>query len=509
MTEVFTPLGQMVMSTSVQGLPPDTIESIAEWLSSPPAADLGEETQNMARKLDALYSPTIPSSQFQAYIEQFYSRTLHLGMEHRRSLRSQTLPLAPVLLNRARSIALNLKRIAQGFERVLTDPDVRANSPHKRLNETATSRALRLFSECYLTSSQAGLDADPEIWRIAYRLYALSRNERDLEPTGNPMETALLAYKRLLALSTLGSQRLTPGELDWAAEYLAPICGQMQVQEQCPPTLDGSWYWLDPTGAAEPQACNRREPPAGRSLLFFSTNGLARRTQDILESEDNAAGTGALDASAAFPGVQPAAVLTHLRQQWMAPPQREQPRRKQDYQVEACVGLANIWAVLRGSKIDPRTLISLWTVTNESPGGYAIMQLQGRSSGLVAGTAVALRRNADDAWNLCVVRWLRGDAADHIEIGLQMVSRGAIPVQVGFRGTEKSKNMVNALVLPVLPALRQHQAILAPAGTYASRRFTLVSDMEKVYVAQCRLLTLDLQTSNIELFQFEIDPYPI
>lgn len=498
----------MVMSTSVPGFTSDTTESIAEWLSHPPAADLAEETQNMTRNLDALYSPTIPSSQFQGYIEQFYSRTLRLGAEHRRSLRSESLPLSPAVLDRARSITRNQKRIAQGFERVLTDPDARANSPHKRLNETATARALRLFSECYLTACQAGLDADPEIWRIAYRLYALSRNERDLEPAGNPMETALFAYKRLLALSTLGSQSLTPGELDWAAEYLAPICGQIHVQEQCPPALDGSWYWLDPAGAAEPQACTRRDPPAGRGLLYFSTNGLARRTGDILESEDNAAGA-ALAPSAAFPGVQPGSVLTHLRQQWMAPPQREQPRRKQDYQVEACVGLANIWAVLHGGNIDPRTLISLWTVTNESPGGYAIMQLQGRSSGLVAGTAVALRRNANDAWNLCVVRWLRGDAADHIEIGLQMVSRGAIPVQVGFRGTEKSKNMVNALVLPVLPALRQHQAILAPAGTYASRRFTLVSDLEKVYVAQCRLLTLDLQTSNIELFQFEIDPYPI
>jgi hypothetical protein len=165
--------------------------------------------------------------------------------------------------------------------------------------------------------------------------------------------------------------------------------------------------------------------------------------------------------------------------------------------------------VLHGDDNGPQSLISRWVVTNESPGGYAIMQLQGRGAGLVAGVAVALRRNTQEPWNLCVVRWIRSDSTEHIEIGLQMVSRGAIPVQIGFRGTEKPQSMVRALVLPVLPALRQHQAILAPAGTYASRRFTLVSDIERVYVAQCRLLTLDLQTSSIELFQFEIDPYPI
>jgi hypothetical protein len=36
-----------------------------------------------------------------------------------------------------------------------------------------------------------------------------------------------------------------------------------------------------------------------------------------------------------------------------------------------------------------------------------------------------------------------------------------------------------------------------------------VSDIDRVYVAQCRLLTLDIQTASLELFQFEIDPYPI
>jgi hypothetical protein len=96
-----------------------------------------------------------------------------------------------------------------------------------------------------------------------------------------------------------------------------------------------------------------------------------------------------------------------------------------------------------------------------------------------------------------------------VEIGLQMVSKNAIPVRVGFRGGDNHTVLRSALVLPVLPALRQHQAVLAPAGTYASRRFTLVSDIDRVYVAQCRLLTLDIQTSSLELFQFEIDPYPI
>ena len=50
---------------------------------------------------------------------------------------------------------------------------------------------------------------------------------------------------------------------------------------------------------------------------------------------------------------------------------------------------------------------------------------------------------------------------------------------------------------------------MAPAGTYSARRFMLVSDIHRLYIAQGRLLSLDMQTPAVELFQYEIDPYPL
>lgn len=494
--------------THNQGFPVDATHSIMEWLAAQPNQNLTTEAFCFQQQLDALHSPTIPASQFQGCIELFYSRALRLCTDYRKSLRSLTLPLEASQLNLARSISESLKRTALGFERILTDTDARAGTPQKRQNETASARALRLLSEHFLTIAQAGLEIDPDVWRIAYRLYAIARIERGaLDPAGSPAETTLFAYKRLLAMASLEPQSLSPGELDWAGDYLARISGQVLVQEQAPQQLDGAWYWLDPNGGAEPQACVRRDPPEGKSLLFFSTGGLAKRAAEQLARLEGGRGGTELNADPNFPNVLPASLLDRLRQRWASPLKREQPRRRHDYTVEACVGLPNIWAVLHSNDTQPKSLISQWVVTNESPGGYAIMRLQGRAAGLSAGMAVALRRDSQDPWNLCVVRWIRSDAAEHVEIGLQMVSRGAIPVQVGFRGSEEG--MACALVLPVLPALRQHQAVMAPAGTYVSRRFSLVSDIDRLYIAQCRLLTLDLQTSNVELFQFEIDPYPI
>lgn len=489
---------------------PETPQAILEWLTGPPHQDPREEAAGLHARLDALYHPTIPHAQFHTCIELFYSRCLRLAGEHRKTLRSATQPLAPEALTQARGIAELLQRVATGFARVLEATDARATPPQQRLAETIAARALRLLSEHFLTQAQAGLTIDAEIWRSAYRLYRASA--QDIPPhasTGSPAETALFAYKRLLALASLEPQSLSPAEIDWAGDYLSRAAGQVHVQAGTPPSLEGAWFWLDAGTTNEPQACVRREPPQGRSLLFFSTSGLARRAAEQLARHNSGRNTSELAPDAAFPDIHPAALLERLAARWASPPRRSQPRRPQDYEVKACLGLHSIWHVLREPGKPGSGLISTWRVTNESPGGYAIMQLQGQASGLNAGMAIALRREARDPWNICIVRWLRSDSENQVEIGLQMVSRGAIPVRVGFRGAPPEQGTTGALVLPVLPALRQHQAIMAPAGTYVSRRFSLVSDIDRLYVAQCRLLTLDQQTAAVELFQFEVDPYPI
>ena len=192
--------------------------------------------------------------------------------------------------------------------------------------------------------------------------------------------------------------------------------------------------------------------------------------------------------------------------EWQHAAKRETPRHEARYRVQACAGLAAIWKVLRGSA--DASLIHEWQVLNESPGGYSILHVATRIDGLCAGTAIALRPNPRSPWTLCIVRWIRCDQPQQIELGLQSLSTGASPVGVGFRGGDKTK-MVDALVLPAAANLRPQPAILAPAGTYTSRRFALVSDTDRLYVAQGRLLSLDMQTACVELFQFEIDPYPI
>lgn len=494
-----------------QYTPQEITGPILDWLTSQSSGNLDEEILQLASTLDALYSPTIPANQFERSIELFHIRAMRLANELRRQHRHIERPLSEEQLFRARSFSESVKRIAQGFERTLVDAPLNKQHPgHSRRNDAAPGKALRLISELYLVLGQVGIEPDPQVWKLAYRLFMLS-GEQDLQDlTRTPDEATLEAFKFLLALTTLVPQSLSAAELDWASEYVSHLCKLIHLQHNSPESIEGPWYWLDPYGSAEPHACVRNKPPEEKQILYFSTAILARRTSDVLSRQEKDPSEDELRPSELFPGVTPFSLLTQLRQRWHTPSTRIYPRRSQDYKVEACVGLPNIWNNLRTPE-DPAAIAAIteWVVTNESPGGYAIMQLQNYCKGLTPGIVVALRRSPSETWSICIVRWLKSDPSAQVEIGLQMVSKGGIPVRVGFRGKDNFATLRNALVLPVMPALRQHQAILAPAGTYASRRFMLVSDVDRIYVSQCRLLTLDVQTSNLELFQFEVDPYPI
>ncbi|MGC3962020.1 MAG: hypothetical protein QM803_01525 [Rhodocyclaceae bacterium] len=486
---------------------PEAIHGIIDWLTTQPAGDVVEEIRALSRHFALLDDPAITSAQYHRCIELFHTRALRLSTDYRARLREQGRPLNGALREASVALSAILLRIAKGFERVLEDAHQGALRTLPRLNDTVAARALRLQAENFLIVQQAGLEAPADFWSCAHRIFALSRYEADAQQQpGSPAESALAHYKRLLSLGTLDTPGLAPAELDWAAEYLQRASNQLHLQEERPTTPDTTWYWLDPDRGGEPYAWVRREPPREGRLLYFSTAVLARRAAEALTRHDAGRNRVELFTDENGRDVQPAALLSRLRQRWTAPARRELPRREQHYAVDACVGLAAIWKTLRHGNSDD---VSRWEVLNESPGGFSIMQLRSLAAGVSAGTAIALRREPNEDWSICIVRWLRSDAPGRVEIGLQIVSQGAIPVQVGFRQAERRMTLTEALVLPVLPALRQHQAILAPSGTYTSRRFALLSDVDRLYVAQGRLLSLDMQTSNIELFQFEIDPYPI
>lgn len=483
---------------------------ILDWLASQPTGGLPEEIGEFTARLASLSSDSIAAAEQRRCIELFYSRGLCIAADLKPQLIEAGLPLDRTQHALAHEFIQALISAARGLLQAIRHVQSGAIQHQRRLIETLAARGLRLLAEAHELTGLAGSSTTQGLWPMAFALLDAARSEVTATEQ-DPAESALFAFKRLVALACIQLQRLSQGEIFWTSEYLTRIATLVHVDDQPPDNTDAACFWLQPDADEGPQSFLRRTPPGSGPTIYVSLAALAKRLAEHLVRLEAGQQVPELNPTNAPSGVQPMTLLQRLRQELAVPSRREQPRRKSQYTVQACAGIPAIWQSLRAAGAEAATkLIQEWQVTNESPGGFSILHVAGHVDGLSAGMAVSLRNGPNAPWTICVVRWIRSDTPSQVELGLQVVSTGATPVMVGFRGPrERPTRMVNALVLPALPALRHHPAVMAPTGTYSSRRFSIVSDLERVYVAQGRLLSLDMQTANIELFQFEIDPYPI
>lgn len=495
---------------------------ILEWLSCEPADDPLEDLCALRAHFAALPEPATVGPAYQQCIEAFEGRAEDICDRIKPRLLNAALPLSRELHAAAADLVDGLTEVAGGLRSlaVLTAGrwrPVRRNDP-----DVLVARALALVHEAFLIAGLSGAVPPPGLWRCVYEIaqvggdfVGLAAARRD-----SAVGEAASRLKHLLALAVLQPESLTARELVWADEYIARVADDA-VLSATPLQPAASSFWIDPAADGPPIATIRNSPEAGAQLVYFSAFAMSRAVAgqvDALRERLGEVLTGGLerdgellepDVDGLPLGLTPSEALSlmeRMRDRWASPPNRAQNRRPHQYSVQVCIGLRSIWEVVRSGETGAR--VAEWMVFNESPGGFAIMSVAGVTGGLTAGAPVAVRRDAAHPWSICIVRWIRSDNPEQVELGLQLIAQACTPVSIGFRGGE-ARSTAPALILPPVPALRRNQAVLAPSGTYASRRFVLVHEGDHLYVAQARVVSLDLQTASVELFQYEIDPYPM
>lgn len=514
-----TTIQQMTVPEGV----PKQFEKMLDWLAAEPEDDCLAELAGLRGHLDELRMCALPVNEIFPCLEQLELRALDIAGRFRAQLLGASLPLPKALYDATGGLVSGLQDLVGVLQRVLTSIDEGPNDTKRALEEILIGgRALRLLGEGFVLGGMRGTDPAPGLWRQAFAVleHLLPYLEQPIAGLQQAAAPATLQFKRMAAISALQPESLTARELAWIHEYLEMVAASAEVAN-APLLPEGACFWADPGEDEAPVPYSRRVAPARRGLVFFSAFGMAKRVSEQIDwlerriAEAEVVGLerdGELldpDASGLPFGLTPVEVLSllnRLRERWIAPPSREHSRRPRLYSAQVCVGLRSIWAVHKG--LQPKGGIVEWTVCNESPGGYGIVSVSEMHAELVAGMVLGLRRDASEAWSICLVRWIRSNEAEQIELGLQVVGSTCTPVSIGFRGGEL-RSTTSALLLPPLPGVRNNVAILAPAGTYTSRRFVLVREGQHVYIAQGRVLGLDLQTASVELFQYEIDPFPI
>lgn len=490
---------------------------VIAWLGGEPSVDPVADLPDMLHHLELLLrSDNVSALQLHRALELFTLRAADVREVLVPRLTERSLPLPSDLFNAASTLERITAGMANGYARVMADTGT-AMVTQSRKPEVLSVRALHLLTDALWLAGLKGSAPRPGLWQEAHRIFHMATIAAGSPklPAELPRGPVQGAYKAMLALAAAQPESLTARELEWTVRYLEQCAWRSDLSPKPKSGIETWDYWIDPAQDAGPIAMVRRSPPPVDGMIYFSAAELARGATGHLERLDKAGdtvgevipGANLPELPVGLPADEIVKLLRTLRERWAMPPRREQVRRHNEYAVDVCTGLRSIWRMKHAGEESARVLS--WRVVNESPGGYAIMSADADPDMLSPGMALALRRQVGAHWSVCVIRWVRSDSPSRVEIGLQTISTESTPVRVGFRGGDGPGEMMPGLVLPPVPGVRNHQAILAPSGAYRSRRFLLVHEGDRLYVAQGRLLSLDMQTAHVELFQFEYDPYPL
>jgi hypothetical protein len=150
-------------------------------------------------------------------------------------------------------------------------------------------------------------------------------------------------------------------------------------------------------------------------------------------------------------------------------------------------------------------------ITNESPDGYLIMHVLGKSSDVLVGDVVAIRAEEGDRWQVCITRWARSENQEHLEFGLQILAISAIPAMLTLTAECQEDTFAShpqpVLILPKVPPLRTDEILITPSGFLDEqpRRLVLVIERGNIEVREVRRTQTDEQTSHIEVYRIEPD----
>jgi hypothetical protein len=473
------------------------IADILAWLAAPVPDDLAQEL----RQMSLLLAEFDQAAQDPA---RFHLKLVEASLPLKRDLRQLVAALVDIH-----------GRVAAGYERVLRDSGESLAHNRRRNPAIVAARALHSLNEQIEANCMVAAPPPAETWRRAHLLAKMAREHYEPEATVIPgvKVDPEKTYKAMLALAAAQPEGFTPGEIALISDYLLQFSAAVELLKPTAEDGDSGVFWIDTARDAGPVPPSRRVPPQHGDLLYCSFQRLARLLGEQISALEAGMPAGNLRLPEHAAGHAGRAALKRLQAHWMAPPQRKLPRRHNNYRARLCIGLTELWQLLEHGDVpeglDAGTIHPTeWMVLNESPGGFAVMHVAGEVDGLVPGSAVALRPAADGPWNICVVRWMKSENPEHIELGLELVAPAARAVQLFFRNGDPGQQATHGLLLPAVPALREHAAVLAPSGVYSARRFFIVSGEEKTHVMQGRLLSLDMQTGLVEMFQFEPDPYP-
>lgn len=460
-----------------------------DWLSQK-AEDPLDELVPLRRHLRNILSLPLQPLVLLRLLDLFEPRITNIHKQIMPLLQDAATPLPRNLRVISQSLNDLHGSLAEGFTQVIQQAVGDGFQRPKRRRETLAERALISLRRQYELTLRTASGTPSDFWQRIGALVNALPGTMDTSQT----DTTQRLLKQILAIHAAQAEALAPREQDYLWQQMEQLAPLVEISA-LPPKKAECWLWMDTHDERAPTPANRRAPPAADGLMFYTCRKLGQLIQASLDN---------LTAPTPNRGV-----LHHAAQRWLNPPQRRHNRRRGNYRIEVCPRLSSLWSLLHGDvpETAAKHAITEWQVMNDSPAGYAAMHIAGSMPSLLPGSVIGIRRNEHEPWSLCMVRWVRSENTEHLEIGLEVLAPHAEAVRIA--SNTRPEGPTPALLLPPMNAAHRGETLLTERGTYETGRVAMLHESKgRFQVVECQPQPLVVQTSSIELFEFERVHHP-
>jgi len=393
---------------------------------------------------------------------------------------------------------------AFGFWKQLGDAYIRCVREHETGMSGATAvrksvpvivaRALRALTlQLKWTLLRYG-PVEPRIWSELARLYQLAEEKGYADaaiaiyPGAHGAGTVKGEFLKAMILSAASTDGLPPVKQEIAERAVAHFSGDFALSAQ----PAGCTHCFDLGAPAAPVRLFKGVEP--RPTLRFFGAGPALAKLDQLASQIQATGVVPQDINLGGKFDQDlfVGVLKQVAQCWSdKPPARGSERRPIATRITVVPGLNEILGTLDPSSTDEldfsqQQAAESWIVENMSEGGYGAIIPAQKSDWIKVGTLIGVQGETSNYWGLGLIRRISRDDHQQRRVGIQLLTRTAIPIQIAKSGAADPSGggfeRQGAILLSTTPDNLGEVGVVLREGLFNGRDSLDMSVRDKSYL---------------------------
>jgi hypothetical protein len=325
---------------------------------------------------------------------------------------------------------------------------------------------------------------EPRIWTDVARLYRLAEQKGWAEPEvaiypgahgGGSVKQEFL---KALMLSASSPDGLPPNRQEVAERTVAHFARSFRLSTKA----EGCTHCFDLASPKAPVRLYQGVAPSESMRFFGAGDALAGIEKLALQIADSGSVPSDVNLGGNYDKEVLIAVLRHLALQLAEnPPARSSERRFTAGRITVVPGLNDIMGVLDPASTDALDFsqesaaptAESWIVVNVSEGGYGAIIPSQKSDWIKVGTLVGVQNEVSPQWGLGLIRRIARDEHQQRQVGIQLLTRSAIPIKIAKSGSASGFNanreLQGAVLLSTAPDKNGEVGVVLREGIYNPR----------------------------------------